>query len=162
LHVQERPPGGTFADQLTVPSTPTAFPERVKLAEAPNGAAVVVWEELTAAVANAPLRFRASYRPAGSATWEPPTTILTDPVGETVNQDDITAAISRDGTAAVGVTHVEPNTPGELEEDANLDIAIHPPGGAFGPTTRVSPPNASVAAAQLAFDDADNLTLAWM
>src|SRR5262249_10494097 len=72
LHVAQRPAGGAFIDQLTIPSSANAFPEHVDLAVAPNGAAVVVWTELTGLTGSSPLRFRASYRAAGSSTWEAP------------------------------------------------------------------------------------------
>lgn len=164
LHVASRPVGGVFSDELTLPSTPTAVPADVKLAVAPNGAAVVAWQELTADAGTPPSRYLAAYRPAGSHSWEAPTTLFSD--GSTSSQvyPEVFVAIGTDGSAAAGVSHIEPNTfsePAPKQVDARIDVAVRPPAGAWGPVARVSPVDQSSVAPTMAFDGAGNLTLAW-
>ncbi|MDQ8046969.1 MAG: PKD domain-containing protein [Patulibacter sp.] len=165
-HIGTRTPGGAFAEQLTIPSTQTALPSDAALAVAPNGAAVVALTELQSTnPATAADKYVAYYRPAGSTTWEGPTTIAAD-AQKASAAPTVAVAISADGTAAVGVTHPEPNdTPSEPapgESDQQLDVAIHAAGGAgFAPATRLSQPNRSVGAPHLAFDAHGNLTAAF-
>ena len=79
LHIGTMAPGGSYADQLTIPSSEGAIPAGVQIAVAPSGAAVATWAELTGnELEKSPYRFRAAYRPAGSSTWEAPFTIATE------------------------------------------------------------------------------------
>ena len=79
LHIGTMAPGGSYADQLTIASSEEAIPLGIQIAVAPNGAAVATWTELAGSnLEKSPERFRAAYRPAGSATWEAPFTLATE------------------------------------------------------------------------------------
>jgi hypothetical protein len=163
IHVGTMPPGGTYADQLTIASTESAIPVGVRIAVAPDGAAVVAWLELTGPIpTTAPLRFRASYRPAGSSTWEPPVTIATDSEHSAEVIAGVVPAISSGGTAAVAVVH----TASELgesrkEEVGRLDVAVRTSSG-WTPAVRLSAAKVSAERPALSTDAEGNLTIAFL
>jgi hypothetical protein len=153
--------GAAGREELRVSSTPAALPIEVDLAVAPSGAAVVAWLESTPGTDAT--RVRAAYRPAGASTWEAPHQVAAyageGPTGLTT----IEAAISADGTAAVGVNGLEADgvpEPAPKQTDAAFSLAVHDAKGWLA-TTVVSTPDQSSASAQLAFDAHGDLTTAW-
>jgi hypothetical protein len=162
LHVGLLAPGGSYADQLAIASTAGAIPASVEIAVAPDGAAVAGWSELTGPDAEtAPYRYRATYRPAGSGTWEAPVTIATEAVRESGVAPGVVPAISADGTAAVGVEYdADEAGKGESEPTARIDVAVRSTGGAWS-TQRISPPAESAASLRLGFDGTGDLTAAY-
>ena len=163
LHVGAMPPAGGYSDQLTIASSEGAIPAAVKIAVAPDGAAVAGWTELTGAnVETSPYRFRAAYRPAGSATWEAPFTIATEATRDSAVNTNLVPAISANGTAAVGVQY-SANEKGTQEEEptGRLDVALRAATGSWS-TQRISPLHKSAESLSLGFDLAGNLTAAYL
>lgn len=158
LHVGVIPPGGSYQEQLRIPSTSTLLPADVNLAEAPDGAAVVQWASLQGSVTS-PYTYFASYRPAGSGSWESPTTLFTDSTTVSGINEYLAPAISTDGTAAAGIDHVDPTMapPGGYR----VDVAVHPAGGVWGATTHISPTSQTSENLSLGFDAHGNLTAAF-
>lgn len=164
LHVGVVPPGGAYTDQLTIPSSPEAIPASALIAVAPNGAAVVTWTELTGPTLGSPLRYRAAYRPAGSASWEAPFTIATDSEYNEEIYSYLTPVIGTDGTATVGLQHVAAGEKGggsQKQPVSRLDIAIHPAGGGWQTPTRISPVSVSAESLALSLDAQGDLTAAY-
>jgi hypothetical protein len=156
LHVGVIPPGGSYHEQLTVP-TSTTTPGEAVLSVAPDGAAVVAWPALIGTnPATDKFSYLASYRPAGSSSWEAPTTILSDSVKGGGN---VVTAISSDGTAAVGVDHIDPAIPSP--GGSRADVSLHSPGGTWQPPQRVSHAAINSVALNIAFDGHDDLTAAF-
>jgi hypothetical protein len=156
LHVGVVPPGGSYQEQLRIPSSSSLTPFEVALAEAPNGAAVVTWADLEGTdPSNVKLAYLASYRPAGSSTWDAPTTFATD---SAVGGGNVVAAISVDGTAAVGIDRVDPTIASGGER---VDIAVRPPGGPWGSLKHLSPTSTDSQKLELGFDAQDDLTAAF-
>ncbi len=162
LHVGTMPPGGGYADQLTIASTEGAIPAGVEIAVAPNGAAVAGWPELTGpSPTTSPYRFRAAFRPAGAGTWEAPVTLATEAARETALAPEIVPAISANGTAAVGVQYNADEADGaEHEPTMRVDVAVRSSAGKWS-TERLSPKEESPASLSLAFDLIGNLTAAY-
>ncbi len=163
LHVGAMPPGGGYSDQLTIASSEDAIPAAVKIAVAPDGAAVAGWAELTgSSVETSPYRFRVAYRPAGSATWEGPVTVATEAVRNSAVNIALAPAISANGTAAVGIQY-NANEKGKQngESTARLDIAERSASGSWS-TQRISPTQESAESLSLAYDLDGNLTAAYL
>ncbi len=162
LHAGVIPPGGSYEEQLQIPSTPTLVPLQLSLAVAPSGAAVLEWEALTGPDASTtPLTYLASYRAPGSGAWEAPATVATDTTASSSIAPAIVTAISSSGAAAAGVVHVDPTIP--APGGSRIDVAVHPAGGAWGQATELGPPGAAQSADGLAlgFDAAGDLTAAY-
>jgi hypothetical protein len=160
LHVGVIAPGGSYQEQLQIPSSADSIPVDAELAEAPDGAAVLEWVVLQGSnPETSPLEYLASYRPAGSATWESPTTIATDATRVKGINEKLVPAISANGTAVAGVEHVDPTiaAPGGYR----IDVAVHPPSGSWGLTTQVSPTSDSSEDLALGFDANGDLTAAF-
>lgn len=158
LHAGVLPPGGTYSEQLRIASTAGSIPAEAKLAEAPSGAAVLQWSVLEGSEPeNSPLAYLASYRAAGSGTWEAPTTVAADATRKKNISDTLVPAISTNGTAAAGVEHLDPSM---LTGGYRADVAVHPPGGTWGAPTQISPANDSIENMSLAlgFDASGDLT----
>jgi hypothetical protein len=154
LHVGVVPPGGSYQEQLRIPSSSSLTPFEVAFAEAPNGAAVVTWADLKGTnPSTVKFAYLASYRPAGSSTWDAPTTLATD---SAVGGGNVVAAISADGTAAVGIDRVDPSISGD-----RVDIAVRPPGGPWGSLKHLSPTSTDSQKLVLGFDAHDDLTAAF-
>jgi hypothetical protein len=163
LHVGTMAPGGSYSDQFTLASAEGAIPVSAQIAVAPDGAAVLAWAELTGSnLETAPYRYRAAYRPAGSATWEAPFTIAVDGERQTGFAAYLTPAIAADGTAAVGVQHIASGVKGagQSERLYRLDVAVRAPGGAWT-TQRISPVDESAEGLALGFDAGGDLTAAY-
>jgi hypothetical protein len=164
LHVGVVPPGGAYTDQLTIPSSPGAIPASAQIAVAANGAAVLTWTELTGPTVGSPYRYRAAYRPAGSASWEAPITIATDSEHNEEIYSYLTPVIGPDGTATVGVQHIadgEKGTGGQKQPVSRLDIAVHPAGGGWQTPTRISPVSVSAESLALSLNAQGDLTAAY-
>jgi hypothetical protein len=159
LHVGIIPPGGSYQEQLRIPSTSTAVPAGLALAEAPSGAAVLEWTALQSPSPGAPLTYLASYRAAASSTWEAPSTIATDTTTQSGISPSIVPAISADGTAVAGVDHVDPSIPSP--GGYRIDVSVHSPGGAWGVAQQISPPSDSSENLGLGFDSSGDLTAAF-
>jgi PKD repeat protein len=160
LHVGVIPPGGTYQEQLRIASTTTSIPAEVRLAEAPDGAAVVEWTALQGTdVNNSPYTYLASYREAGSGNWESPTTITSDSTRASGIGPYLVPAISADGTAAAGVDHLDATIPSP--GGYRIDIATHQPGGSWGGAAQISPPSDSSEGLALGFDAHGDLTAAF-
>jgi hypothetical protein len=160
LHVGVIAPGGAYQEQLQLVSTPSSVPADVKLAVAPNGAAVLEWTVLKGSEpATAPLEYLASYRAAGSGTWGAPTTVATDTTRMSGISDRLVPAVGSDGTAAAGVEHLDPTiaSPGGYR----IDVAVAPASGSWGPAVQVSPPSDSSEGLALGFDAGGDLTAAF-
>jgi hypothetical protein len=153
IRVLHRATGAAWTPELTIDSTATAIPGTTpELAVAPNGAAVIAWQELTGPAIGGPSRTRAAYRaPAGS--WEAPVTMATVAGGATTN---LVVAIAPNGTAAVLLEHPDP------ADSANqqVDAITHGPGG-WSSVQRLSPAGQSAEYPTVAFDDAGTATAAW-
>jgi hypothetical protein len=163
LHVGTLPPGGVYSDQLTIASSEAGIPIDVRIAVAPDGAAVAGWSELTGTnLTTSPYRFRAAYRPAGSGSWEAPFTIATEAKRESAINPELRVAISANGTAAVGAQYNadEPGTQ-HKEPTARIDVAVRSTAGSWS-TKRISPPDESVESLSLGFDLTGNLTAAYL
>jgi hypothetical protein len=159
LHVGTIAPGGAYHEQLRLPSTSTAVPVDVGLAEAPNGAAVVEWASLMGQDPHTAVNaFQASYRAAGTSTWGSPATIVTDTVNSFAVSEFLVPAVSPRGDAAAGVQHIDPSAG---TNGSRLDVAVHPLGGAWDSGTRISPPHKDSSKLSLGFDAAGNLTAAF-
>lgn len=157
LHVGVIPPGGSYQEQIRIASTPSAVPIQVVLAEAPNGAAAVAWTSLLGTnFSNDPCTYAAAYRPAGSATWSSPTTLGTDSVK---GCGSVQPAIAADGTAAVGVTHVDPALPAPGGD--RIDVALLSPPGTWGAPVRISSTTKNSLELGLGFDSHDDVTAAF-
>jgi len=164
LHVGVVPPGGAYSEQLTVPTGPGSIPAAVQIAVAPDGAAVAAWIELTGPnPETSPYRFRAAYRPAGSAAWEAPVTIAEDTKRESEINEYVTPAISAGGTAAVGITRLAEgeSTGTNKRPNAKIEVALRPAGGSWQAPSRLSPVAISASNLALAFDAAGDLTAAY-
>jgi PKD domain len=159
LTIERRRAGRTWTPELVI-DDPGGEPVDVSLAVAPSGAAVAVWQEVTAPGSpNSPKRYRAAFRaPAG--TWGAPVTFAQQSK-KASNDTDIAAAIAPDGTAAAGAVVDEMAHYGEVQDDTNVVVAVRPRGGPWGGTEQLSPANVSAAGLELAFDDAGQLTGAW-
>ncbi len=163
LHIGTMPPGGSYSDQLTVASGEGAYPVSAQIAVAADGAAVAAWAELTGpSLETSPYRYRAAYRPAGSATWETPFTIALDTERQKGVFQYLTPAISANGTAAVGVQHIAGGEHGASQGEPvyRIDVAVHPPAGTWS-AQRISPPNESAEGLGLGFDAGGDLTAAY-
>ena len=158
LHVGVIPPGGTYQEQLRIPSTATAIPADVALAEAPSGAAVVQWADLQGTAATSPYTYLASYRATGSAPWGAATTVATDTTRTTGVYEYLAPAIAANGTAAAGVDHVDPTIPSPY--GYRIDVAVNA-GGTWGTPVQISPPSDSSEGAVLGFDAGGDLTAAF-
>ncbi len=164
LHIGTLAPGGSYSDQLAIPSSEGAIPVGVQIAVAPDGAAVAAWPELTGSnPATSPLRYRAAYRPAASSTWEAPFTIATDTTHEKEISPELTPAISANGTASVGVQHFASgeSTGSNKRPNYRIDVTIHPPGGSWQAPVRLSPVAQSATGLALGFDASGDLTAAY-
>jgi len=162
LHVGTMPPGGAYADQLTIASTETAVPASAAIAVAPDGAAVVAWRELTGPdEKTATFRYRAAYRPAGSSTWEAPVTLATDAELSKEVAPSVVPVIGPGGTAAVAVVHYTGEL-GELrkEQVGRLDVAVRIAGG-WVPAVRISAAKVSAESPVLSTDAEGNVTVAF-
>ena len=163
LHIGTQAPGGGYVDQLVLNSAEGAIPANVQLAVAPSGAATAMWSELTGTEPEtSPYRYRAAYRPAGSATWEAPYTIATDTENPKGTYPNFTVAIGPGGTAAIGIQHVATGEKGGGQSELvyRLDVAVHAAGGAWS-TQRISPKNESAEGLGLGIDGAGNITAAY-
>jgi hypothetical protein len=160
LHAGVVPPGGSYQEQLQIPSTANSIPTGVKLAVAPDGAAVIQWSVLQGSeVETSPLAYVASYRPAGSGAWEAPTATATDVTRMKNINDTLVPVISTDGTAAAGVEHLDPSIPSP--GGYRVDVAVHPPSGSWSAPTQVSPTKDSSESLALGFDAGGDLTAAF-
>jgi PKD domain len=163
LHVGIVPPGGAYGEQLRIPSTSGSVPVDVKLAEAPDGAAVIQWTALQGSEPEAsPLAYLASYRAAGSGAWEAPDTVASDATPKKGIGDTLVPAISSDGTAAAGVEHLDPAM---LPAGGyRIDVAVHPPGSSWGVSSQISPAKDSSESPVLAlgFDANGDLTATFL
>jgi hypothetical protein len=163
LHVGVIPPGGSYEEQLQIPTAANSIPADVKFVEAPDGAAVLEWAVLQGEEPEkSPLEYLASYRAAGSSVWETATTIASDASRVKNINDSLVPAISANGTAAAGVEHLDPElTPAGYK----IDVAVHPPAGAWGATTQLSPSSGpgfeSSESLALGFDASGDLTAAF-
>lgn len=169
LVVTRRAVGQAAVEELRIVSTPTAVPTGMRLAVAPNGAAVLAFSERTSNDLSPlpPLRWRAAYRTA-DGTWEAPVTLFTDLSAaqpSDLDEEVPHCAIAPDGTAVAGAVHLEADDlpsedpPGQV--DGRFDLAVRPAGGAWQASQRLSPANASVSASALRVDDGGNFLAAW-
>jgi hypothetical protein len=161
--------GQVEVEELRIVSTPTAVPAGMRLAVAPNGAAVLAFAERTNNDLSPlpPMRWRAAYRTA-DGTWETPVTLFTDLSAaqpSDLDEEVPHCAIAPDGTAVAGAVHLEANDlpsedpPGQA--DGRLDLAVRPAGGAWQAAQRLSPENESVTISALRVDDDGNFLAAW-
>jgi PKD repeat protein len=157
LHVGVIPLGGTYQEQVTIPSQNGEYPSEVYLAEAPNGAAVAAWSDISG-LPGTPVSYFASYRAAGSSIWGVPASIAVDAAPKTTDTGiEVVPAISSDGTAAVGVVHDDPTIPSG--DGTLIDVAVHPADGAWGAAAQqISPASNNSNDLSLGFDAAGNLT----
>lgn len=163
LHVGVIPPGGTYHEQLRVPSTSTAIPLQPYLAEAPNGAAVVGWMAQQGPVSTE-YADEAAYRPAGRSTWGTSVIQANAPTLSGQNAVQMLTSISPTGTAAVGVVRYDPTVPPVIIGDTDLyliQVAVHGPSGAWGAPVQISTPSTSSSVLGLGFDASSNLTAAF-
>lgn len=157
--------GAAPAQQAAFPSVTGGNVVAPRLAVAPDGAAVLAWVD-SSHDAGRPLLMRAAYRTADGA-WQQPVTVATavtagislpgelPPFGPSV-------AIGADGTAAVLALHGEDNSPGEQGWDARLDAVVHRPGaGGWERSVRLSTPDRSVSAVNVAVAGSGEVTAAW-
>jgi len=163
LHVGVIPPGGTYHEQVRVPTTPIAIPLQPSISEAANGAAVVAWpaeEGATGSLA----AYAAIYRVAGRSGWSAPTFIETNtPTGGGTNAT-LQTAIGANGTAAIGIDRYDPGVipiNGSDHDTYLADVAVHGPGGSWGVPTQVSPPGTSSSDLTLGVDGQGNITAAF-
>jgi hypothetical protein len=164
LHVGTAAPGAGYLDQLTVPSGGETEPTGAQLVVAPNGAALVIWAELVGSnLETSPYRYRASYRPAGTSTWETPVTIATDTERNKEIYEYLIPVVGADGTAAVGVQHIASKEKGSGKGQPlyRLDIALHPSSGAWQAPVRISPESESGESLALGLDGHGDLTAAY-
>lgn len=157
VHVGVVPPGGAYEDQLVISSTASTFPVGVKIAVAPDGAAVATWAEALGS-ANGPDSYRAAYRPTGSDTWEAPFTIATD---EEAGGSNLVTVIGAGGAAAVGVEHLASKEKGGGGQTVQrIDVAVRPASGSWS-SQRISPAATSTQDLSLAVDAEGDLSAAY-
>jgi PKD domain len=164
VHVGTVAPGGSYTDQLVIPSSLEAIPAGVQIAVAGNGAAVAGWVELLGAEPETSFyRYRAAYRPAGSGTWEAPFTIATDTERNKEIYAYLTPVIGADGTAAVGVQHIASGETavGRGEPKYRVDVAGHRPSGGWQAPTRLSLVDISAESLALSLDGQGDVTAAY-
>jgi hypothetical protein len=156
-------PGGSYTDQLTIPSTGSSIPIEPQVAVAPDGAAVATWIELNGGDPETALySYHATYRPAGSSTWEPPIEVAADSERPAELREYLTQAISANGTAAVGVQRFSGLSSGvHKQPDYLLEVDTRSAGGSWLPPVRLSPTAESVSNLSLAFDGQGDLTAAY-
>jgi hypothetical protein len=159
VHVGVIAPGGGYTEQLTIPSSTGRYPDEVSLAVAPDGAAVLEYSDTGGIQTGAPAYYYVSYRPKGSSTWGAPVQIATDAVTDSPEATDLMTAIAPDGTAAAGIDHVDPAIASPYGN--RIDVAVVSPAGTWGTPTQVSPTADDSENATMAFDSADNLTVAF-
>jgi PKD domain-containing protein len=160
LHIGVIPPGGSYQEQLSIPSSTNSIPIDVKFAEASDGAAVLQWTVLQGSEPkSSPLAYLASYRQPRSVTWEAPSTIATDATQTEGIATTLVPAISLDGTAAAGVEHLDATLP--PPGGHRIDVAVHPVGGVWGSAVQISPSKDSSEGLALGFDAHGNLTAAF-
>jgi PKD repeat protein len=158
LHAGVIAPGGPYHEQLRIESASTSAPGGAYLAVAPNGAAALSWAVLQGASTSQPYSYAASYRPAGSSTWEAPATLATDTAKSSVGTG-VFPAISDNGTAAVAIDRVDTTL---SPTGAKIDVAVHPAGGAWGTVTQMAQGAMQPADnPMLGFDAHGNLTVAF-
>jgi PKD repeat protein len=157
-------PGGSYAEELTIPSTESSIPVEPQVAVAPDGAAVATWMELDGSNPETALfSYHAAYRPAGSNTWEAPVTIATDSERPANLPEEMAQAISEDGTAAVGIQRFAGVSKGmHKAPDYLLEVATHVAGSSWQTPVRLSPTSESDKDLSLAFDGQGDLTAAYL
>jgi hypothetical protein len=158
--ISSRRAGEAWTNHLLLTSTPSVLPASADVQVGPNGAAAAcVGELLSPDPATAPARFKAYYRPAGSSTWQAPTTLVTD--SESSGYVPLChPVVAPDGTAAIIVRRDE-NEPGDLSEDDDLLASVRTPGGAWTAPIQLNGLERDTKFAQAAFDAAGNLTVLW-
>lgn len=157
--------GSTPAQQAAFPSVTGGRVVAPRLAVAPSGAAVLAWVD-SSHDAGGPLLMRAAYRTA-DGVWQQPVTVATGVAAGVSLPGELppfgpSVAIGADGTAAVLAHHGEDNSPGEQGWDARLDAVVHRPGaGGWERSVRLSTPDRSVSAVNVAVADSGEVTAAW-
>ncbi len=160
VHVGVIAPGGSYQEQLRIASSTNSIPSQIGFAEAPDGAAVLQWAVLEGNdPETAPLAYLASYRAPGSGSWGAPATIARDATQTEGIGSTLVPAISANATAAAGVEHLDPTIPSPGGH--RIDVAVHPPDGAWGAATQISPPSDSSEGLALGFDANGDLTAAF-
>jgi hypothetical protein len=159
LHVGVIAVGGSYVDELTIPSTANALPGDVSLSEAPDGAAVMEYETVSSTAPNANVAIYASERPVGTDVWGTPVMITPPAPRDSVHATQMVTAISADGSAAAGIEHVD-STDAAPGGD-RIDVAVANHGGAWGSLTEISLSGEDNESVALAFDSSDNLTAAF-
>jgi PKD domain len=160
LQVGTVAPGAGFDSQLQLPSTASSVPYSVSLAVAPNGAAVVAWEQLQGTnPSSSPLAFLASYRAPGASSWSSATTIAADtqrPAGIT---PQLVTAIAPDGSAVAAADHLDPSlSPAGYRIDL---VTFSTSGSASNPMQLAAGTGESAPNVALAYDAGDDLTAAY-
>jgi hypothetical protein len=152
-------------EQASFPTATGGRVAQVRLAVAPDGAAVLAWADTGSGVGRAML-LRAAYRPAGGG-WGVPVdlaTAVTSGPAEAGALPPFAAhvAIGADGTAVALAEHGEPDRPGELQWDARLDAQVHRPGdGSWETPVRLSQPDRSEASPAAGVAGDGTVTVAW-
>jgi PKD domain len=159
LHVGVIAVGGSYVDELTIPSTANALPGDVSLSEAPDGAAVVEYETVSSTAANANVAVYALQRSAGADTWGSPITITPPAPRDSVHPTQMVTAISADGSAAAAIERVDSTDAAPGGDRIDVTVANH--GGAWGSPTEISLSGEDNESVALAFDSTDNLTAAF-
>jgi hypothetical protein len=150
-------PGEAPRTQLEIPTTSDGFPSDTYVAVAPTGQAVLAYRQTIIPGVPTPSTFHVRYRTA-DGVWEPDQVVASDEKTSDTSGASMRPAIGRDGTAAVIIDHHEKDDPGEAFHDQRTDVAIHPAGGDWESTFRLSTPNRSTRGSDIGVDAAGNIT----
>jgi len=160
LVATSRAPGGGYKTELVVDPEGLYVMPDYALDVAPNGAAVLVWEEVNIAdLVNGPHTFRASYRTPGG-TWGRSVLIGAD-TRLNLALPSVTAAIGDDGTAVAGASHLEEGPDTEFQPDFRTDVRVHPASGDWDAAKRLSADNQSATELRLGVDADGRVTAAY-
>ncbi|MBA2349999.1 MAG: PKD domain-containing protein [Solirubrobacterales bacterium] len=161
IGVSVRQPDGSFVEQFGQGSSSGYVPTRISIAVAPNGAAAGCIVARTTDGVTSQERRLATYRPAGSSTWETPTQIVaaskrSERVGE------CEPVIAPTGLAGVLALKTEDNPAEQPDnEDDALMLATHPPGGSWSAPQQLNPSANNAQWGKIGIDDAGNITVVY-
>ena len=163
LHVGVIPPGGTYHEQLRIPTTSISIPLQASIAEAPNGATAVAWyaQEGTG---SSLMAYYATYRAAGHTAWSVPSVLASNTITGNGTNPQLVTAIGPNGTAAVGIDRYDPGIipiNGSDHDTYLAEVIVHGPSGSWGIPTEISPPATSSRDLALGVDGQGNVTAAF-
>jgi len=154
-----RLPGEATGEQLARASQPGgALPSGAQVSVGPDGTAAACLTTIVGPdLATDPTRYEVTYRPAGSQTWEAPTTVVTDTVRSGVFVE-CEPVIGPDGTAALVVRRT---TQDVQPRRSQVFLTVHRPDGTWSTPQGISSASSTGYGDAAGVDAAGNVTVAW-